>query len=73
MPLPSTERLDRLHKLTESLPGASIEGETMPSDTLIGKYHTMAETGDLRAVPWNELIRRDVEVRNGGKKEDFFK
>ena len=71
-PLPGAERTDQMKKLQASLTGISLTGELEPSHALIAKYHAMSESGDLRALPWEELTWRDIEVRNG-KKDDFLK
>ena len=69
--LPAPERLSRMRLLKARLTGLVIEESLEPSDSLIDKYNFMKEEGNLRFVNWNELTRRDDEVRSV-KKNKFF-
>ena len=69
--LPPQERADRLERIKEKVKPVKIVGETEPSDTLVDKYSTMQENGILRYVPWEDVTRRDLEVR-GVKKEKYW-
>ena len=61
--LPKEERELRMALLKAELTGLSIEGPLEPSHTLINKCHEMAESGELRHLPWSELGTREGEIR----------
>ena len=69
--LPKLEREVRMSelrtKLSESL---DIEGETEPSNTVIDKAHAMFESGEIRALRWDELTTRESE--SGGVKSELI-
>ena len=69
--LPAVERAARFDRLKALLPGLRFEEDLEPSHNLIDKFSSMKEIGELRHIPWNELTRRDKEVR-GDRKEDCW-
>jgi hypothetical protein len=60
-----------LDTLKEKVKPVKISGETEPSDTLVDKFSSMQENGVLRYVPWEDITRRDMEMR-GVKKEKYW-
>ena len=70
--LPAPERQERLELIKQNLNGLVIEGELEPSNALIDKLAAMQEEGTLRYLRWDELGRRDLEVR-GEKAETVWK
>ena len=68
---PAPERLSRMRLLKARLRGLPNEEALEPSDALIDKYNSMKEERNLKFVPWDELTRRDEEVRSV-KKNKFF-
>ena len=70
--LPKEERELRMSQLKQELTGLSIEGPLEPSHTLINKFHEMAESGELRHLPWSDYGTREAEIR-GQKTEESLK
>ncbi len=70
--LPAAERSERLTELQAKLTGLKLEGEYEPSHILVDKYVEMEDTEVLRFIPWEELTKRDLELK-GVKKDEFFK
>jgi hypothetical protein len=62
--LPAPERLARLRLLKTRLRGLVIEEDLEPSNALIDKFNEIKEDGTLRFVPWDELTRRDDEIKS---------
>ena len=73
MKLPLPERANRLATLQKKFPGLNFTGELEPSHALVNKLVTMRASGLLRHIRWEELTRRDKEVKNEGKVEEFLK
>ena len=73
MKLPLPERATRLATLQKKFPGLKFTGELEPSHALVNKLVTMRASGLLRHIRWEELTRRDKEVKNEGKVEEFLK
>ena len=69
--LPAPEKVARIKALRKRLTGVSIEGELEPSHALIDRFNGMFEDGALRFVPWEDLTRRDEEIKNV-KKLPYF-
>ena len=69
--LPAPERQSRLRAMRSRLVGLSIEEDLEPADALIDKYNAMKEDGNLRWLPWEELTRREDEIRNVKKLKEF--
>ena len=70
--LPPAERSERLTELQKELGGLKLEGELEPSHLLIDKYVEMEDSEILKYVPWEELTKRNLELR-GIKKDDFWR
>jgi hypothetical protein len=69
--LPVPEKVSRMRALKNRLVGLSIEGETEPSYALIDRFNSMFEDGSLKFVQWDELTRRDEEIKSV-KKSTYF-
>ena len=69
--LNNIERADRTDKLRALHPDLDFSDEWEPSWTLISKFHTMAESGNFKHVPWKLLTRQDLEVC-GAKEDDYW-
>ena len=69
--LPAPERLSRMRTLKSRLKGLVIEEDLEPSDSLIDTYNAMREDGNLKFLAWNELTRRDDEIRSIKKTKVF--
>ena len=71
--LPGVEREARLEIFRAKVSGIlEIEGELEPSSILIDKAHHMMDTGELKHLRWDELTKRDDEIK-GIKNEPIFK
>ena len=70
-PLANLERADRMSKLKAKFSDLDFDEEWEPSWTLIGKFHTMFESGLLKYLPWSSYTRQDHEAR-GEKEVDAF-
>jgi len=71
-PLPLEERTARLQAIKKKLGERNVKEETQPADLLVDKFVTMAETGTLRYLPWEDLTKWDTEIR-GVKKDPHWK
>ena len=60
--LPAPERQVRLEAIKERLKPIRIKGELLPSNLLIDKYVSMAESGEVKHVKWAELTKHDQEI-----------
>ena len=70
--LPALERKARFTKIAQRLKGLKLFGELNPSNAIVDKFVTMLDSGELRFLPWEEVTRRDKEVK-GVKKDDSWK
>ena len=70
--LPLAEKAVRLQAIQDELVGLDISGELEPSDHLVDRMVTMQEDGVLKFILWEDVGRRDVEVR-GSKKDPWYK
>ena len=66
--LPAPERFSRLKVIKARLKGLVIADDLEPSIALIDKFNSMKEEGHLRFLPWEELTRRDDEIKSVNKK-----
>ena len=57
--------------LKTRLQGLAIEEDLEPSDALIDKFNAMKEEVNLRFIAWDELTRRDEEIRSVKKNKIF--
>ena len=71
-PLPVEERTARLQAIKKKLGARNVKEETQPADLLVDKFVTMAETGSIRYLPWEDLTKWDTEIR-GVKKDPHWK
>ena len=71
-PLPLEERTFRLQAIKKKLGERNVKEETQPADLLVDKFVTMAETGSIRYLPWEDLTKWDTEIR-GVKKDPHWK
>ena len=71
-PLPIEERTARLQAIKKKLGTRNVKEETQPADLLVDKFVTMAETGSIRYLPWEDLTKWDTEIR-GVKKDPHWK
>ena len=69
--LPAPERLSRIRVIKARLRCLAIEEDLEPSDALIDRYNAMKEDGNIRFVPWEELTRREDEIRCVKKLKEF--
>ena len=71
--LPAAERNARFVALAEKLlPGIVLEGELEPSVALVEKLVHMRDSGVIQYLKWEELTKREQELR-GVKKDEFWK
>jgi hypothetical protein len=70
--LPAAEKTVRLAAIRLELSGLDITGELEPSDNVVDRLVAMQEDGNLKYLKWEEIGRRDVEIR-GSKKDNFWK
>ena len=71
--LPAPERAARFEALKEKLePGLKLQGELEPSNESVDKLVSMRDTGVLRYLRWEELTKREQELK-GVKKDEFWK
>ena len=70
--MPSAEREYRLTTLQTKLTGLVLEGELLPSHSLIDICSNMFEVGQVSYVPWEKCTKRDAEM-NGAKVEKIWK
>jgi len=63
--LPGPERSARFDEVTEELDGLELElqGPLEPSNALVDKLVAIQNSGELRYIHWEELTRRDQEVK----------
>ena len=70
--LPAPERSARFDELKDKLaPGLKLEGELEPSFFLVDKMVAMRDSGEVRYLKWDELTKREQEIR-GVKKDEYF-
>eukprot|EP00973_Karenia_brevis_P067681 9416565-Karenia_brevis.AAC.1 len=69
--LPGPERNARLNSVRAELVGLDVRGILEPSHTLVDKFVSMKESGELRYLQWKELTTREAELK-GEKFEEVF-
>jgi hypothetical protein len=69
--LPQAEKSVRINAIRAELVGLDITGDLEPSDNVVDRFVDMQEQGVLKYLRWEEIGRRDAEVR-GAQKDNFW-
>lgn len=70
--LPQAEKAVRIKAVREELVGLDITGDLEPSDNVVDRLVAMQEDGILKYLRWEEIGRRDTEIR-GAKRDTYWK